>query len=577
MTQLKKIFLGLAVVVALGFIGANNASAQVSCTANSVPTLVRSQGIAELTGSIVLNCTATAATAVASLTVTVQPSAAVITNNPATPGAVSAACTSGTQTAPIAFIPTITTQAGTVAPTGAPATCVGIPSGNTITFPTLAVPAAGTFTVTIGVAPGFAPSVGIRANVFASGITFPAQIAALLTSSPAGVIAVTNNFLNVAIPQNGLVGSIGGPTPNIATCTTPALKGVPTTLTFGAGTFVATDPVTSSTKAPSALATVSAVEGFASAFQIGGVLGEGADSTQGTRILISLSSLPSNVILVAANDIKVGSGGITAASGSGGTTMELVLIPGADTNGNGAGPANPAIGLGATQAGATVLTGSTVTYEVAATAGPVSSVSNAIVDGINIPIGIYTIGTPTPFGTSTASVQLGPVSTVGTAISNPIPRFGAAPASGNFLIIVPCLTNVFVPWAANTAGYDTGFAIANTTTDIFGTASQSGTCVYNFFGTNPPSGGTFTTPAFGGGTVDTRILSTIAPGFFGYIIVQCNFQMGHGFEFIVNGFGGGAPTVGEGGEALIIVEPTTIGTGGGSRKAAAGLGEVLGH
>src|SRR5512147_2378879 len=82
MNHLKKIFVAIAVTVTLGLVGATSASAQISCTANSVPTLVRSQGIAELTGSIVLNC-GTTASAAASLTVSIQPAAPVITNSPA--------------------------------------------------------------------------------------------------------------------------------------------------------------------------------------------------------------------------------------------------------------------------------------------------------------------------------------------------------------------------------------------------------------------------------------------------------------------------------------------------------------
>jgi len=75
------------------------------------------------------------------------------------------------------------------------------------------------------------------------------------------------------------------------------------------------------------------------------------------------------------------------------------------------------------------------------------------------------------------------------------------------------------------------------------------------------------------------LLSTVAPNFQGYIIVQCNFQLGHGFFFIQNGFGGGTPNVAQGGPGLIILQPGT--TGGTSRKGLAAVGppfgESLGH
>jgi len=597
MNQLKKIFLGLA-VVALGFVGANNAAAQESCTANSVPTLVRSADITALTGSIVLNCSIAvgAVAGAASITDTIQPGSAVITNSP----------TVGTPLPPSTNqLPTITVvpSAGLVMTGCAAAGCVvaAPPSGNTLTLPVpaitgcAAVPATATvcsFTITIGVAPpvaGQIASVGIRVNAFASGIVFPAQIAALLTSSPAGVLAVTNNFLNVAIPQVGL-GVTFGATPAITSCATAALKGTPTVLTTAptgvntpASPFAVTDPVTGVIKAASSVTLVLVGEGFSTAFQphtvpvtAGG--DEGFDASQGTRIVLTLGALPSNVIAVAANYIfaaaGAGLGGAGGLASVGSNVLTLGLVATAD--GNGLGGGTPAAPTAASGPLASVVTGTTITYEVLVS-GP------ATVDAVNIPIGLYTTGTPGPAGTSTLSAQLAPVSTIGTPLAAPIPRFGASPVSGTLVVVVTCLTNIFFPWVANIVGYDTGFALSNTTTDPFGTASQSGTCVYNFYGSNAPSGGTFTTASFGGGKTDTQLLSIIAPGFSGYVIIQCNFQLGHGFDFIVNGFGGGTPTVGQGGPGMIMAQPTAT-SGGGSRKSAAAnlafgqvIGEALGH
>ena len=119
----------------------------------------------------------------------------------------------------------------------------------------------------------------------------------------------------------------------------------------------------------------------------------------------------------------------------------------------------------------------------------------------------------------------------------------------------PRISNVLFPFVFNTAGYDTVLMIANTTSDIFGTSSESGSCVYNFFGTNAPVGGTFTTASVSGGAVDTRLLSRMAPGFVGYVIVQCNFRYAHGTACIQNGFGGGAITVSRTIEGRIIPPP----------------------
>src|SRR5689334_4713569 len=144
MNQLKKIFLGLAVVVALGLVGANNAAAQISCTANSVPTLVRSQGIAELTGSVVLGCTSTGPAAASTITDTIQPSAAVITNNPGVPPTISVQGLTGAGAFTIvAGVYSGTAGANACDGAAAGTTCVaiGAVSGNTVTFPVPAISA----------------------------------------------------------------------------------------------------------------------------------------------------------------------------------------------------------------------------------------------------------------------------------------------------------------------------------------------------------------------------------------------------------------------------------------------------
>lgn len=537
MNQLKKNLLILAAVISLGLVGAGSALGQLSCNANSVPTLVRSQGIAEVMGGIVFSCTGTSSSS--SITVTMSPSAAVITNSPGAN-------------------PTISINNGSGVAGNVSANTVTFTVGNGLSAPTIVL--------------GFNPSapggstLPIRANVAASGIVFPGQIASTLTSSPPGAISITNNSLNVAIPQAGLTVAFGT-APAVTQCSTPTLNGVPVVVSAtGApvSSFSATDPVTGSPKSPAALQRVTVTEGFPSSFTFTGVNGEGSDATQGTRFLFTLTDVPSNVVVVVANYV-------TNGSSVGGSTLILGLVSGADANGAG----GIAASFPGSLAPATVLpvaSSMTITYEVLAA-------SNAQSESAAVLFGMYTIGTPSPSGTTSAvSAQMAPISTVGTPVTSPIPRFSSTPFSGTVISVVPCLTNILFPFVSNKSGYDTGFAIANTTSDPFGTGSQSGTCTYNFYGTSAPAGGTFTTGAFGGGSSDTRLLSTIAPGFSGYIIAQCNFQMGHGIAFMMNGFGGGAVSVSWAFEGHIIFEPLST-SGASSRKGAASsipLGESLG-
>jgi hypothetical protein len=535
MTHLKKMFFALAVALGLGLLGTSSALAQtVNCTAFSVPTLIRSQGLAEVTGTITLSCGATTIpVSSASITVTITPPTAVVTND----------LGAGKQpTAQLFNGGTVTLGTVTF-------------SGNTVTIPITGT--AGTSVIqTLQIA-------NIRVNANASGVVFPAQIAALVTASPANAISISNNQLNVAIPQNGLVPTFSAGA-GLAQCSSATFAGAadaPGTLTITAITGTATNFVTTTTTlagktiSGGTTAKVTLTEGYPSAWHI--AANEGGFATQGTRLTMGLTGVPSNIVVYAANVITV--------TPTGGTPTVLTLVFGAGTDGTGG-----TITGGATTA--TLISGTSITYEV--TTDDDSSATVAIV-----PIQFYTTGTSTT-GTISVSATLSPTSTVGTSSSGaPLPRFAAGTASGTATSVIGCVTNILFPFVTNQFGFNTGFSIANTTTDPFGTSSQSGTCVYNFYGTNAPSGGTFTTASISGGASDTQLLSTIAPNFQGYIIVQCNFQLGHGFFFIQNGFGGGTPNVAQGGPGLIVPQPGT--TSSTSRKgfASAGppFGEGLGH
>jgi len=537
MTHLKKMFFALAVALGLGLLGTSSALAQVNCTAFSVPTLVRSQGLTEVTGAISLNCAGGVLTATtANITVTITPPTAVVTNDAAAGNPIAA----NTGTATIGVI--------TV-------------SGNTVTIPIASAAGAQTLgTVTIS---------AIRVNASASGVVFPAQIAALLTASPATAISVSNNQLNVAIPQNGFTAtfSSGAGLPQCSSSTFAGASDAPGTITVapnagsggaaaGAFSVNGTTTIAGKTISGGTAGKITVSEGFPAAFHTRAH--EGADASNGTRILITLGTLPSNVVVYALQRLNVEATGFTG-------NAVLDIVSGAGADGSGA-TSPPAAGSATTES---LITGNTITYEV-------TTDNDAQLDGFVVPIQFYTTGTAT-LGTITATATIAPTSTIGTATTSGgvLPRFTAGTASGTATSIIGCTTNILFPFVTNQLGFNTGFSIANTTTDPFGTSSQSGTCVYNFYGTNAPSGGTFTTPSISGGASDTELLSTVAPNFQGYIIVQCNFQLGHGFFFIQNGFGGGTPNVAQGGPGLIILQPGT--TGGTSRKGLAAVGPPFGE
>jgi hypothetical protein len=162
-------------------------------------------------------------------------------------------------------------------------------------------------------------------------------------------------------------------------------------------------------------------------------------------------------------------------------------------------------------------------------------------------------GTNSPAAPSTPTVNLryGPASTSTTQTSGPIPRFLDTSKASNTFGIGVCRTVLLFPFITNQAGFDTGIAVANTSTDPFGTSPQTGTCSLNFYGAAQPT----TAPSIGpvaSGTAATFLASVGVPGFQGYMIAICNFQYAHGFAFISDL---GARNLAMGYLALVIPDP----------------------
>jgi hypothetical protein len=193
-------------------------------------------------------------------------------------------------------------------------------------------------------------------------------------------------------------------------------------------------------------------------------------------------------------------------------------------------------------------------------------------------------------GTATVNMWYAPTaptfaaSAGGTAqnASVPIPRFVDASTATNAIAVTICRTNLLYPYVTSQAGFDTGLAISNTSTDPFGTAAQAGPCTLYFYGTNAPA--SYTTPSsVASGTTWSNLATTLAPNFTGYVIALCNFQYAHGFAFISDV---GARNLAMGYLALVIPDPAQgnrqaapfeCGQGGGVAGACDNGGEELGN
>jgi hypothetical protein len=215
-------------------------------------------------------------------------------------------------------------------------------------------------------------------------------------------------------------------------------------------------------------------------------------------------------------------------------------------------------------------TTATATWEV------VSDNPNAI-DTFNF--GVYVTYTASPgtnsppAGTSTVALRYGPASTATTATSGPVPRFLDTSAATNAFLIGICRTILLYPFITNEAGFDTGIAIANTSTDPFGTTPQNGTCTMNWYGENAPGTPT-TTPNIPTATDYATLASVVAPAFQGYMIAVCNFQYAHGFAFISDV---GAQKLAMGYLPLVVPDPSlNLGRKANDpSKSAANSGEQL--
>jgi len=141
------------------------------------------------------------------------------------------------------------------------------------------------------------------------------------------------------------------------------------------------------------------------------------------------------------------------------------------------------------------------------------------------------VSLPAQGTTGTATVNLG---FAPTATATTIPSFQDTSTAANSIVVSQCKTILLFPYVTSAGGFDTGLAVANTTTDVYGTTAQTGTCQLTLYGTPTPIPTVPVSPTVASGTVTTWLLSQVAPGFTGYAIAVCNFQYAHGFAFVAD-------------------------------------------
>jgi hypothetical protein len=212
----------------------------------------------------------------------------------------------------------------------------------------------------------------------------------------------------------------------------------------------------------------------------GSLAGWAGVATQGTRLRVTVANVPAGVKLL----VTLKNVGATATN-----TAELVQVA-ADGSGNYV----PAVKVASATTGCTWGTASgadiadlpifggtgSAVWEVTKT-DPLSIQTMDF--GLVVAYGANTSNSLPGLGTGTVNGMFAPVSTVTTASSTaPVPRFADTSAGKSAFTISQCMTNLLFPFVTNQAGFNTGIVIANTTKDPFGNAVESGTCDLYYYG-----------------------------------------------------------------------------------------------
>jgi hypothetical protein len=314
----------------------------------------------------------------------------------------------------------------------------------------------------------------------------------------------------------------------------------------------------------------------------------------GARVFVSFanvtlaSTAPANIGTIsasyAANAAITGNVGNTATTGalaelllSGAETLPdsggfpLLATPNALTAAQNATGTNPGIG-GTTPGGGT----SFPFYELAVSGGAATAVWEVLNTSSNASFTFdvfITVPAQASVGSGVVNLSYAPTITTLTVPAFVDPNAGSPQTA---ISITQCRTVLLFPYVTSFGGFDTGIAVANTSTDTYGTTAQTGGCAVTLYGDPSPAP---TVPAaawsVNGGTASATIasghvgafaISQYAPGFTGYAIAVCNFQYAHGFAFVAD-WGNPNYSSAMGYLALILPSTTFRGVGGPAQTA----------
>ena len=214
----------------------------------------------------------------------------------------------------------------------------------------------------------------------------------------------------------------------------------------------------------------------------------------GTRLMARFANVPAGVVLYASlypvvtcSDCGPSSRpAITAARAATSSTLTMARLVTTDANGGGSfsrvtGTNTSSFDGGAATAPIALNNGAGMAVWEVMNADPLTTQTYEF--GIGVSYVANTSNNLPGLGSATVAGSFAPLSTVTTqSASAPLPRFADTSSARTIFTISACTTNILFVFLTNQAGFDSGIAISNTSVDPFGTAPQSGPCKLNYYG-----------------------------------------------------------------------------------------------
>jgi hypothetical protein len=549
MVDFRKWFPALA-VVALAFGAASTANAQqvaaFSCVGNAgVPPIVRAEGLTELVGDLVLNCTGGTPTAAGSPVP--QANVQIFLNTNVTSRLVNDPWSEALLMIdePTAAAQRYCSVNGGCAITGVGATAGsdgildGVDydqtsgSGGTVPNVYQGRSAGANSIVWLGVPidpPGTNATrviriTNIRANANQLGVSstlIPTQIVMFISVTGTTSVPINNPQQTVAFIQPGLSFSTRQAVNSYLQCVSfnsaaatdsskALINGMGTVVRFSEGFASAfkrrnaaayvdgdTSPTPVDQNVPGAIYNtetgfLNQTPAIVSGSSANGLAAAGL-ADHGTRLMARFANVPAGVVLYASlypvvtcSDCGPSSRpAITAARTATTSTLTMARLVTTDANGGGSfsrvtGTNTSSFDFGAASAPIALNNGAGMATWEVLQADPLTSQTYEF--GIGVSYVANTSNNLPGLGSATVAGSFAPLSTVTTqSASAPLPRFADTSSARTIFTISACTTNILFVFLTNQAGFDSGIAISNTSVDPFGTAPQSGPCKLNYYG-----------------------------------------------------------------------------------------------